>query len=145
VLVLISFLRPGTTVGPQTAWWQALLIGAGQACSAVFRGLSRSGMTIAAALLVGLERNWAVRFSFMMSVIASAGLGGLGILKALRDPTAGQWLTAEFLGLTVLGTLVAGVVGYLTIDPLIRLVRHARLWWFAVYLWAVGVAVLLRT
>jgi undecaprenyl pyrophosphate phosphatase UppP len=81
----------------------------------------------------------------MMSVVASAGLGGLGILKALRDPLASQWLTAEFLALTALGTVVSGVVGYLTIDPLIRLVRRARLWWFAVYLWAVAGYVLLRS
>jgi undecaprenyl-diphosphatase len=143
ILILVSRLPSGPTVGPATTWWQALLIGVGQACSALFRGLSRSGMTISTALLVGLERTWAVRFSFMMSVVASAGLGGLGILKALRDPTASQWLTAEFLGLTLLGMVVSGVVGYLTIAPLIRLVRHAHLWWFAVYLWAVGAAVLL--
>lgn len=144
ILVGIGFLRPGTTEEPQTTWWQALVVGCGQAVSALFRGLSRSGMTISCALAVGLERSWAVRFSFMMSVVASAGLGGLGILKALRDPLASQWLTGEFLALTALGTLVSGVVGYLTIDPLIRLVRRARLWWFAVYLWAVAAYVLIR-
>jgi undecaprenyl-diphosphatase len=143
ILILVSLLPSGPTVGPATTWWQALLIGVGQAVSALFRGLSRSGMTISTALLVGLERTWAVRFSFMMSVIASAGLGGLGILKALRDPTARTWLTPEFLGLTLLGMVVSGVVGYLTIAPLIRLVRHAHLWWFSVYLWVVGTAVLI--
>jgi undecaprenyl-diphosphatase len=133
----------GSTVGPHTRWWQALLIGAAQACSAVFRGLSRSGMTIAAALTVGLERTWAVRFSFMMSVVASLGLGLLGIRKALKDPSRGDWLTTEFLVLTLCATLVSAVVGYLTITPLIRLVQKCRLWWFAVYVWVVAAAVLL--
>jgi len=135
--------RPGSTVGPQTAWWQALVIGCGQAVSALFRGLSRSGMTIATALLVGLERGWAVRFSFMMSVVASLGLGVLGIRKALADPSRDEWLTPGFLAVTLVGVLVSAVVGYLTITPLIQLVRRCRLWWFAVYVWLVGGAVLI--
>jgi undecaprenyl-diphosphatase len=135
--------RPGITVGSATAWWQALLIGAGQAASALFRGLSRSGMTIGVALLVGLERNWAIRFSFLMSVVASLGLGVLGIRKALQDPSRGEWLTLEFLGSTLLGVLVSAVVGYLTITPLIQLVRRCQMWWFAVYVWLLGGVILL--
>jgi undecaprenyl-diphosphatase len=134
--------RPGATVGPATTWWQALLVGMGQALSTVFRGLSRSGMTISVALLAGLERAWAVRFSFMMSVVASLGLGVLGIRKALRDPSRGEWLTPDFLAMTLVGVTVSAVVGYLTITPLIHLVRRCRLWWFAVYVWLVGAAVL---
>jgi undecaprenyl-diphosphatase len=146
VLVVTDILgrrRPGSTVGPATTWWQALLVGMGQALSAVFRGLSRSGMTISVALLVGLERAWAVRFSFMMSVVASLGLGVLGIRKALRDPSRAEWLTPDFLLMTLVGVAVSAVVGYLTIAPLIHLVRRCRLWWFAVYVWLVGAAVLL--
>jgi undecaprenyl-diphosphatase len=135
--------RPGTTVGPATAWWQALLIGGGQAVSALFRGLSRSGMTIGVALLVGLERNWAIRFSFLMSVVASLGLGLLGIRKALQDPSRDEWLTPEFLAMTLAGVLVSAVVGYLTITPLIALVRRCQLWWFAVYVWIVGGVILM--
>lgn len=135
--------RPGGTIGAQTAWWQALVIGCGQAVSALFRGLSRSGMTIATALLVGLERGWAVRFSFMMSVVASLGLGVLGIRKALADPSRAEWLTTGFLAATLVGVLVSAVVGYLTITPLIALVRRCQLWWFAAYVWFIGVMVLL--
>jgi undecaprenyl-diphosphatase len=148
VLLVTDWLgkrHAGTTVGPQTQWWQALLIGCAQACSAVFRGLSRSGMTIGASLLVGLERTWAVRFSFLMSVVASLGLGGLGIRKALKDPTRAEhdWLTGEFLLMTLAATFVSALVGYLTITPLIRLVQKCQLWWFAVYVWCVGLAVLI--
>lgn len=143
ILLFTDKLPHGTTVGPATRWWQVLLIGLAQGCSALFRGLSRSGMTIATALLVGLDRRWAVRFSFLMSVVASLGLGGLGILKALRDPLRDQWLTGEFLGLTLLALVVSAVTAYLTITPLIRLVQRARLWWFTVYLWVLGLSVLL--
>jgi undecaprenyl-diphosphatase len=140
---IVGRRAPGRTVGPATAWWQALLIGGGQAVAALFRGLSRSGMTIGVALLVGLERTWAVRFSFLMSVIASLGLGVLGIRKALKDPSRAEWLTADFLAVTSIGVLASAVVGYLTITPLIHLVRRCRLWWFAVYVWLIGGIMLL--
>jgi undecaprenyl-diphosphatase len=143
ILLITDRLKPGQTSGPATTWRQALLIGLAQGCSALCRGLSRSGMTIAMALLTGLERRWAVRFSFFMSIVTSLGLGGLGILKALRDPHREQWLTSEFLGLTLLAMAVSAAVAYLTIGPLIRVVQKARLWWFAVYLWIVAAMVLI--
>lgn len=146
VLIATDFFgryTPGKTYGPATRWWQALSIGVAQAVSALYRGLSRSGMTIGAALLVGLERGWAVRFSFLMSAVASLGLGLLGVRKALQDPERAEWLTGEFLALTLLATLVSAIVGYGTIAPLIALVRRCRLWWFAVYVWLVGLGVLL--
>lgn len=87
VLILTDRLTPGTTTGPTMKWWQALIIGLAQGASALMRGLSRSGSTMAAALLVGLERSWAVRFSFLMSVVAS-------FLPALSvDPQKQQRLT----------------------------------------------------
>lgn len=140
---IVGRRAPGQTVGRHTRGWQALLIGVAQGCSALFRGLSRSGMTIGVALLVGLERQWAVRFSFLMSVVASLGLGVLGLRKALDDPQREQWLTGEFLTRTLAATLVSALVGYLTIAPLIALVKRCQLWWFAVYVWIVGLGVLL--
>jgi undecaprenyl-diphosphatase len=138
VLLLTDRLRPGTTTAAQTRPWQALLIGLAQGCSALFRGLSRSGSTMAAALLVGLERSWAVRFSFMMSAVASLGLGGSGIWKAWKDPARLTWLTPDFLMKTLAATLVSALVGYLTITPLIALVKRCRLWIFALYVWCVA-------
>jgi len=138
VLILTGYLKPGTTTGPTMKWWQALAMGIAQGCAAVMRGLSRSGSTLAVALLVGLERSWAVRFSFMMSVIASLGLGGSGIWKALKDPSRTEWLTSEFLLKTIVATLVSAIVAYLTITPLIALVKRAKLWVFGVYVWIVA-------
>ena len=108
----------------------------------MFRGLSRSGMTISAALGLGLERGWAVRFSFLMSIVASLGLGAKGIMDAVRDPEVSTWMTAEFLALTGLGTIVAAIMGYFSVEMLVRLVRRARLWWFSIYVWLVAAVVL---
>jgi undecaprenyl-diphosphatase len=154
VPVAVHFLLLGgiLLLGDRLAWGkigrqemtllQALGVGCGQALSALFRGLSRSGMTITAALLAGLERGWAVRFSFLLSLAANLGLGGLALVQALADPLRETWLTGTFLAQTLVGTVVSGVVGYLCIGPLIRLVRAARLWWFSAYLWLAGTAVL---
>lgn len=138
VLIGTGYLKPGKTTGPDMTWWQALAMGLAQGCAAIMRGLSRSGSTLAVALLVGLERTWAVRFSFMMSVVASLGLGGSGIWKAIKDPSHHEWLDSEFLVKTIVATLVSAVVAYLTITPLIALVKRAKLWIFGVYVWTVA-------
>lgn len=138
VLIGTGYIKPGTTTGPTMKWWQAAAMGIAQGCAAVMRGLSRSGSTMAVALLVGLERSWAVRFSFMMSVVASLGLGASGILKALKDDTRNEWLTSDFLIKTIVATLVSAIVAYLTITPLIAIVKRAKLWVFGVYVWLVA-------
>jgi undecaprenyl-diphosphatase len=143
ILLFTDRMRPGTTEGSKMSWWQALVIGCCQGVSAVIRGMSRSGMTVAGGVAVGLERGWAVRFSFLMSVVASLGLGGFGIVQALMEPEAREWLTFELVLMALLGAATSGVVGYLTIDPLIRMVRRARLWCFTIYLWVVAIAVLI--
>jgi len=144
ILCVSNYLPAGRTSGSQMRWWQALCIGLGQAASAIFRGLSRSGMTLSVSLLVGIERGWAVRFSFLLSIVASTGLGAFGIIDALRDPAAGEWLTFGFVLSSVIGAIVSGVVGYFTLGPLLQLVLRARLWWVSVYLWLVAALVLLR-
>lgn len=138
VLIVTGYLKPGTTTGPRMTWWQALVIGIAQGCAAVMRGLSRSGSTLAAALLVGLERSWAVRFSFMMSIVASLGLGGSGIWNALKDQQRSEWLTTEFLLMTIVATIISALVAYLTITPLIAIVKRAKLWVFGIYVWVVA-------
>jgi undecaprenyl pyrophosphate phosphatase UppP len=73
-----------------------------------------------------------------MSVVASLGLGGSGILKALKDEHRSEWLTSDFLIKTIVATLVSALVAYLTITPLIAIVKRAKLWVFGVYVWLVA-------
>jgi undecaprenyl-diphosphatase len=138
LLWLTDRLPAGTLRADQTRWYHALIIGTGQMLSALFRGLSRSGMTIATALFLGLERSWALRLSFAMSVIANLGLAGLGIIHLIREPGTLPWLTPDFLACTLLGAATSAVVGYLSIYPLLALVRRCRLRWFSLYLWLVA-------
>ncbi len=112
---------------------QALLIGIGQAV-AVIPGLSRSGMTISTGLLVGLEKDWAARFAFLLSVPVIAGAGvkeGLDLLAARIS--SGEWCLLTW------GLMASAVSGLLGIHAVVRLVHGRRLWWFAVYCAVVGV------
>jgi undecaprenyl-diphosphatase len=127
--------KPGK--GPsETTWLDALLIGVAQ-MFAPLPGVSRSGLTVAAALGLGLSRSWAVGFSLLMAVPAILGAAVFEIKDVDRAT-----LTADRVGQTVLATVVAGPVGYGAIIWLVKIVRAGRLWYFSVYLIALGAAVL---
>ncbi len=114
----------------------AMIIGCSQ-CLALLPGVSRSGITITAALLVGLSRVEAARFSFLMSlpiVFGAALLKGLHLLK--HGIPAGE-------GLPMLaGVVVSAVVGYLCVAFLLRFVQGRTLWTFVWYRVALGGVVL---
>jgi undecaprenyl-diphosphatase len=113
----------------------ALLIGLGQACALV-PGVSRSGATITAALLLGVRRADAARFSFLLSVPA---VGAAGIFE-LKD--AAHKLGGAGLGPLVVATLVSAVIGYLAIAWLLRFLRTRSLQGFAVYRVLLGAALI---
>ncbi|MCS7160057.1 MAG: undecaprenyl-diphosphate phosphatase [Gemmatales bacterium] len=138
LLWLTDQLPAGKITLSELRWYHGVLIGMGQALSAVMRGLSRSGMTLAVALLLNVERLSAVRYSFALALIANLGLAGLGCLNLLRAEDSASWLNADFMTKTAVATLVSAAVGYLTLKPLLNLVRRARLRWFSYYLWSVG-------
>jgi undecaprenyl-diphosphatase len=128
--------REGTKGAAQTKWWHALLIGLAQTF-APLPGVSRSGVTIAAALALGLSPGWAVGFSLLIAVPAIMGATVFEIKDV--DPSK---LTFDRVGPALLGTVVAAVVGYFAIIWLTRVVRSGRISWFALYLIVLGVAVL---
>jgi len=114
--------------------WHALLIGLAQGL-AITPGISRSGSTISVALLLGLERELAVRFSFLLSIPAILGAVALQVLD-LPGGTGLAWTPL------VLGGLVAGVSGWLALKLLLGLVRQGRIHWFAYYCLALGILAL---
>jgi len=118
-------------------WPDALWIGLAQAV-AIAPGISRSGATISAGLLRGLERETATRFAFLMSVPIILGASALQVAKAFGvGNIQGSWLELA------LGFVAATVSGLLAIRLLIRFVRHHSLRPFAYYCWAAGVAALI--
>lgn len=128
----------GTGLGSMTLWnftiWGAIVIGIAQGV-AVLPGISRSGTTITAALLVGSARTQAARFSFLLSIPAI-----LGALVLKFEPSAFAEHGGRTLGLYLGAAIVAAVVGYLCLRLLVLLLEKAQFHHFAWYCWAVGIA-----
>ncbi|MBO6105113.1 MAG: undecaprenyl-diphosphatase UppP [Methanobrevibacter sp.] len=112
---------------------EALIMGCGQAL-AILPGLSRSGTTIAAGLFAGLDKEFAAKFSFILSIPAILGAA----VFQLKDLTGGS----IEIGACIAGFVVAAISGYLAISFLLKIVREKSLDIFAYYCWIVGIIVL---
>lgn len=137
--VLTGMLNYKNTSRNGISWWQALLVGLGQAC-AVAPGLSRSGTTIATGLICGVRRENMAQFSFLMVLAPIVGEQLLDIL----DMAGGEAVPSAGVGVPALvfGFLAAFVSGLFACKVMVALVKKARLSWFALYC-ALAAAVLL--
>ena len=118
------------------SWWQALVIGLGQAV-AVLPGLSRSGTTISTGLLCGVRRENVAQFSFLMVIIPILG-------EAFLDIIGGDMASSTIGALPlVVGFVAAFLSGLFACKVMIALVKKAKLKWFALYCLIVGCATLI--
>ena len=126
-LVMAERLGAKARTADSLGYGEAFAIGLAQA-AALAPGISRSGATLTVAMLLGLKRESAARFTFLMSlpaVIAAAAKEGLELAKAGTDGLP--------VGLFAVGILVSGVVGYATVTYFIRYLASNSLTGFAVY------------
>lgn len=130
VLLLTFWLDGGDTTESDASYLSAFLIGIAQAV-AILPGVSRSGMTIAVALFLAYSRSFSARFSFLMSIPAILGA------VVLQSPDIAH-VTSSSIPPLVLGTVVSGIVGFLSIRWLLGVISRGRLHYFAYYCWAVG-------
>ncbi len=112
---------------------EALFMGLGQAC-AILPGLSRSGTTIAAGLTIGLNKEFAAKFSFILSIPAIFG----AFVIQLKD--IGSAMDANFLPI-FLGFIASIVAGYIAIKWMLDLIQNKSLDIFAYYCWLMGLIV----
>lgn len=119
----------------------ALLIGLAQAF-AIFPGVSRSGSTITAGLALGLQREAAARFSFLLSAPIIAGAGAKSLYDIFKDIRGGM-ITPDELVLFPIGVVVAGISGYLCIKYLLRYLQSHSTDIFVYYRWALAVVIIL--
>lgn len=116
---------PGTAGRPVTLV-SALVVGLAQAIAPV-PGVSRSGITITAALLLGMNRQEAARFSFLLSIPVIAGAGTLKLWQLVNANSSVDW------AVLAVGALVSGVVAYLCIALFLRLLDRVGLMPFVYY------------
>lgn len=139
IFILVEVLPPRrTTVSDvrHLTWWQALGIGCAQMC-ALIPGVSRSGASIVGGMLVGLDRKAATTFSFYLAMPTLGAATIFDLLSALDQ------LTPDDLGRLLVGTVVAGVVGWLSIGWLLRYVATNNFIPFGIYRIGAGIVILL--
>ncbi len=119
------------------SWKDALVVGLAQAL-AIIPGVSRSGVTITAALFRGMHRHSAAHFSFFLSAPIIAGAGTKKIFDLFSEGLTGNQMT--MLGI---GILTSGIVGYLAIAFLLRFLATHTTYAFIYYRIALGIVVLL--
>jgi undecaprenyl-diphosphatase len=116
----------------------AIIFGIAQGI-AIIPGLTRSGTTIAIALLFGTKREKAFKFSFLMSIPAVLGAQGLLLYKERHALTLAGFGTTEVL----IGVVFAMVVGYFAVKIIRRVIMERKFHWFAAYCWLIGAIVIL--
>ena len=125
VIMILSKYLPdrGNHVSAGRAWW----MGCAQA-AAILPGISRSGSTIFTGMLLGINRETAARFSFIMSIPAILGAAVLNLKEVVAAPPDSTALMS-----LVAGTVAAAVTGYGAIVLLLDIIKKNRLPWFGYY------------
>ncbi len=139
LLYISDKVKPGNKDERNATWKDALAIGLMQVV-AVLPGISRSGSTITASTLRGCKRDFAVRFSFLLSIPAIVGANILKISDAL---SAG--IDKAMVLPCLVGVIVAGVSGYFAICLVKLLADKGKFGRFAYYCWAVGLLTIIAT
>ena len=141
--VAIAFLATGVVLfltfrtrekRNELTYVDSVLIGVAQAFALV-PGLSRSGLTIAIALLLGIERRKAAEFSFLLAIPAVIG-------AAIEESLTHEFAEMDVLSVLV-GVIIVMIVGYVALKLLLRIVQRGKLYIFSIYCWLAGTLVLL--
>jgi undecaprenyl-diphosphatase len=125
----------------QVSLRDTVVIGLAQAL-AIFPGVSRSGSTITAGLAVGLEREAAARFSFLLAAPIVAGAGFKSLFDVYSELKTGAMAQSELL-LFAVGFITAAVSGYLCIKFLLRYLQKHSTDIFVYYRWALSVLIII--
>ena len=138
--IILYITKIGKERTDQIGYLTAALIGVAEGV-AIIPGISRSGATIAIALLLGIRREKAFKFSFLLSIPAIIGAIGFTYYQdAATLATAGlDWI--EIL----VGVTAAMITGYFALKLLWKILANKKFHYFAVYCWLLGIALIALT
>ena len=139
ILLSFTFFK-GKNTG-EISYLKALLIGISQAI-AIMPGISRSGATISTALILGVEKEKATRFSFLMVLIPIVGAMMLKVKDVIEEPTLASDISLISL---LAGFIAAFLSGLLACNWMIRIVKKGKLIYFAIYCFIVGLIAIVVT
>ena len=139
ILYIADKMQQGKKTEKNMGMLDAIIIGLCQAVATI-PGLSRSGTTITAGLATGLRRDFAVKYSFLLSLPAVLGANILAFAKAIKNGIDWSCLPAYLVG-----TVVAILSGIASISLLKRIASKGKFGGFAYYCWVVGVLSIILT
>lgn len=134
MLFVSDKMTPGTRTERNMRFRDALVVGLCQ-CVATVPGLSRSGTTITAGIATGLDRRFAMKYSFLLSLPAVLGANLLSFIKAIGEETVDASLIPAYL----LGMLAAMLSGIAAISLMKLIAKKSKFGWFAYYCWGAGI------
>jgi undecaprenyl-diphosphatase len=141
-LIVVSYLlERHIAKGDGVTVRQSLVIGAIQGLSLPFRGFSRSGATISAGMLVGVERSAAETFSFALAVVLTPPVVLREALRLGRRGTLASIDMHSAIGLSILGGVLAFIAGLLALKWISAWLERGRWYYFGAYCMAAAVAV----
>ena len=133
ILYVSDRMQQGSKTERNMTVLDAIIIGLCQ-CVAAIPGLSRSGTTITAGIASGLRRDFALRFSFLMSVPAVLGASVLSLVDAIDKGIDPASVPAYLIGM-----VAAMVSGIITISVFRRIFEKGKFGGFSYYCWVMGV------
>lgn len=117
----------------ELGWRDALFVGFFQAV-AILPGVSRSGSTIVAGLWRGIKQETALQLSFFLAIPAILG----ALVLQIPDLAGSRF---NMLNQSILGMVIAGVIGYLALNILQRILKQGKLWKFGFYCLFLGLLI----
>lgn len=135
MLYVVDDLPSGKKTPKEMTYKNGLVIGIAQGI-ATLPGISRSGTTLTVGILNGLDRKFAVKYSFIMSIPAILGACVLDLKDLFAPENA---LSSTELTYYLIGAVVAAVVGYICIRTLLVLFKNRKMKYFSYYCFVVGI------
>jgi undecaprenyl-diphosphatase len=139
VIALAEYVGRQSRHVEQLNWRDAVVVGVAQTLALV-PGVSRSGSTISAGLFVGLERELAARFGFLLAIPAVFASGLFSLPDAFHPVTQGMSANGPQL---LMATLIAFVIGLAAVAWLLRFLVQHSMYWFVGYRVVAGAGVLI--
>lgn len=140
ILLWSGMLKSGHKKEKETSYFDAVFIGIMQGI-AIMPAISRSGLTISGALFRKLDRDFAAKFSFLLSIPAILG-ATVFQLKDIMDAGSGASVGIG-MGALLAGSLAAALAGYISIKFMLQVLKSGKLKYFAYYVFILGILVIL--
>ncbi|MBQ3122697.1 MAG: undecaprenyl-diphosphatase UppP [Firmicutes bacterium] len=137
ILILAERLGAGRKSVKEMKFRDAFIVGMMQGV-AIAPGVSRSGSTLVGGLSTGLNREFAVKFAFLISIPSILGSAVLEVPDMLSEGTDMAMMMP-----ILAGVIVSAISGLVAIKAMIKLVTGKKLYYFSYYTWIVGIAVIL--